>query len=350
MKPRTIGLEATSSCQLRCPSCPTASGAIRPVLGTGYLKFQDFQALVDANPWLSEIELSNYGEMFLNPDLLKILEYAHRQSVGLTANNGVNLNHARADVLEGLVKFRFRSLTCSIDGASNETYGMYRIGGSFDRVIENLRTINHYKTVYRSQYPRLAWQFVVFGHNEHEIPTARRLAADLNMKFYLKLKWDDDFSPVRNRDSVQREVGLNAASREEYEQRYGINYMREVCHQLWTKPQINWDGKVLGCCINFWGDFGGNVFREGLSASLRNEKMDYAKEMLLGKKAAREGIPCTTCDLYLSMKARGNWLTMVEIKAHSRFGRIVYHYRDIAMLVGWLLRWVRRPLGWGEQL
>lgn len=37
-------------------------------------------------------------------------------------------------------------------------------------------------------------------------------------------------------------------------------------------PQINWDGKLLGCCLNFWGDFGGNAFEQGLERILTSEK------------------------------------------------------------------------------
>lgn len=176
IKPTRIRLESTSLCQLRCPSCPTASGAIRPALGSGYLKLSNFQKLLDENPWISQIELSNYGEIFLNPELMGILEYAYRRNVVLTAGNGVNLNTVKTDVLEGLVKYQFRNLTCSIDGASNETYAMYRVRGNFNQVIEHIKQINYYKKQYRSKYPLLGWKFVVFGHNEHEIPTARKLA------------------------------------------------------------------------------------------------------------------------------------------------------------------------------
>jgi MoaA/NifB/PqqE/SkfB family radical SAM enzyme len=78
-------------------------------------------------------------------------------------------------------------MSCSIDGASNETYQLYRVKGNFDTVIENVRKINRFKQQQHSDYPQLTWQFVVFGHNEHEIPVARRLASDLGMKFSPKL-------------------------------------------------------------------------------------------------------------------------------------------------------------------
>lgn len=313
IKPRRIRLEASSICQLRCPSCPNASKAIQPVVGSGFLKLGDFQQLLDRNPWISEIELTNYGEMFLNPELLEIMKHAYRRNVILRADNGANLNNVREDALEGLVRYRFRSIVCSIDGASNETYQVYRVGGNFETVIENVRKINHFKKKYRSKYPLLAWQFVVFGHNEHEIPTARKLARDLGMEFSPKLSWDADFSPVQDLEFVRQEVGIDAASRQEYEEKHGVHYARGTCHQLWHEPQINWDGKVLGCCRNYWGDFGANAFSDGLLASVNSERMRYAREMLLGQRVARGDIPCTTCEVYLDMRAGGKWLTKGEL-------------------------------------
>ena len=87
-------------------------------IGRGFLRFEDFRKLLDDNPGLELIELSHAGEIFLNPALLSM---AHQRGVKLTAENGVNLNKIRQEVLEGLVKYQFRKLVCSIDGASEET-------------------------------------------------------------------------------------------------------------------------------------------------------------------------------------------------------------------------------------
>ena len=70
--------------------------------------------------------------------------------------------------------------------------------------------------------------------------------------------------------------------------------MAGLCHGLWDLPQVNWDGKMLGCCVNYWGDFGGNVFRDGLLATINGDKMRYARDMLLGHRSARDDIPCAT--------------------------------------------------------
>ncbi len=314
----SIRLEASTACQLRCPSCPTAKGEIQRSIGTGYLKFKDFKKLVDQNWWLKYIELSNWGEIFLNPELLDILKYAHEKKISLAAGNGANLNNVREEVLEGLVKYGFRQITCSIDGASEETYQVYRVNGHFNAVMENIKRINSFKDKYQSKYPKLTWQFVVFGHNEHELPIARKMAEELDMGFRSKLSWDERFSPVRDEGFVRKESGLGVASSDEFLEKNGTKYLqKECCQGLWDLPQINFDGKVLGCCVNYWGDFG-NAFESGLVEALNGEKMKYAKKMLMGKAEARADIPCSVCHNYLDMKKSKAWITAQDIKKPFR--------------------------------
>jgi len=308
VQPTAIRLEAASHCQLRCPSCPTTSGAIDPAIGRGFLRAEDFRVFLERNPRVREVELSNYGEIFLNPQLSEILRIGHERGITLTAQNGVNLNTVREGVLEDLVRYRMRVMTCSIDGATQESYARYRVRGSLATALGNIRALNALKRRYRSAFPLLRWQFVVFGHNEHEIAAARRLAAELNMDFSPKLNWDADFSPVRDRDLVLRETGLDAANRADYRRQFGADYAQGICGQLWHNPQINWDGKLLGCCRNFWGDFGANAFEVGLSEAVNNEPMRYARAMLTGAAPARDDIPCTTCEIYIGMKENGRWL------------------------------------------
>jgi MoaA/NifB/PqqE/SkfB family radical SAM enzyme len=326
LAPRFVRLDASTVCQLKCPSCPTATGTTGQKLGVGSLRFEDFKHFIRGNPQVAHIELSNWGEVFLNPDLVKILAYAYRHNVCLYIANGANMNHVRADVVEALVKYKLRRITCSIDGASQETYVRYRIQGDFNRIVANIKAINRWKEKYRSPYPELKWQFVAFGFNEHEIATAREMAAALGMSFFLKLSWGDlynlpDFSPVQNKELVGKETGLGVASRKEYLTKYGRDYVEHTCcWDLWNAPQINYDGRMLGCPINYWGDYG-NVFHEGLDTCLNGEKMDYARAMLMGKRAAREDIPCTTCKVYDRIKNARAWVSEKDVEKVYRCGR-----------------------------
>lgn len=306
--PRKIWLEASSICQLRCVQCwhSNSSSLKWSAVGIGYLKFSDFKNLVDDNPWVKEIELSNWGEIFLNPELLDIIKYAYWHDVGLTADNGVNLNDVEEEVLEGLVKYKFLSIRCSIDGASNDTYKIYRINGNYDKVIKNINIINKYKEKYQSIYPLLTWQFVLFGHNEHELAEAKNKAKELGMAFKAKVNYAPQYSPVNDSELYRREFGH--LPEHEYKQKTGEIYLGETCRQLWHSPAINWDGKILGCCINQKMGFGGNAFKDGLLKCINSRNMKYAREMLMGRKRPKNCIPCSHCEFYFKLRESGNWL------------------------------------------
>jgi len=308
-----IRLEAATICQLACPSCPTTQGLVKAQIGAGFLKFDQFRRVVDDNPRISEIELSNWGEIFLNPDIERIIEYAYRRNVALSAWNGANLNHVRDSVLEAMVRCKFRGITCSIDGATGETYEVYRREGDLERVLDNIRKLNAYKQQRRSRYPKLRWQMIVFGHNQHEIEAARSLARELDMTFVLKTNWDPDFSPLADRSSPpagspEREPAPDPAASPESDEAQSDG----ICYQLWTEPQINFDGTLLGCCVNTWGSFGDNAFEVGLERALASPGLRYAKEMLLGKAPPKAAIPCTTCAIYVTRSRTQRWLPPPE--------------------------------------
>jgi MoaA/NifB/PqqE/SkfB family radical SAM enzyme len=349
-EPISLRIDASTHCQLRCPSCPTAKGVIKADIGAGFLKPEQLEKLFHENPSVAHVELSNWGEIFLNPRLEDIVRIAFERNVALTASNGVNLNHAKRSALEAVVKYRVRHMTVSIDGASQETYEQYRIRGDFDRVIEHIELINEFKRTYKSDFPILLWQFVAFGHNEHEVDVARALAKRLGMHFYVKLAWDD-FSPVQDKELIRSVTKSGASSREDYLKQYGEQYIQKgICRQLWDQPQINFDGEMLGCCTNRWGSLG-NAFKDGLMATIDGEKMRYAKEMVTGQAEPRDDIPCTQCHHYQSMRERNDFLGPRDLKTPliegplykvaRRFGRPFVRTANRSRAVS---NWVLKPL------
>jgi len=308
-KPSKIRLAVSTVCQLSCPLCPTGRKEEMPI-GRGFLKFSDFKKLIDGSPFVTAIELSNYGEIFLNPELGEIIKYAYLKGVELTAVNGSNLNTITEEMCELLVKYKFKNIVCSIDGASQEVYKIYRKGGDFNKVIDNINMINKYKRMYNSLLPFLKWQFVIFGHNVHEMEKAKNIARSLNMSFEPKGSWDPFFSPVQDKKAVKKAIGLDGLF-------FNYNLHKYfLCTLLWDFPQINWDGKLLGCCVNYWGDYG-NVFHLGLEKAFNDEKIAYAREMLLGRAEGRKGIPCNSCYIYKEIKDRASFLTPLEMKVKN---------------------------------
>jgi len=304
----SIRIDASAVCQLQCPVCKTWPKRLG--VGSGSLKFEDFEKFVDQYPNFKKIELSNSGEIFLNPFIDEIIKYSYEKGISLSANNGVNLNNISEETIENLVKYRFNSISVSIDGATDNVYKIYRIKGNFNQIINNIKRINYYKTKYSTEFPKLNWQFIIFGHNEDEIPLARRLAKELGMTFRLEFNTDPAYSPVKNKEFVRAQAGFSSQS--EYEHEVNTKRNLGVCDSFWLQPQINWDGRLLGCCCNSV-PFSANVFKSSLKQGLKSNDYVYAKKMLSGKVGPRKDIPCFYCDVYKWRLAKKCFVRLTDV-------------------------------------
>jgi MoaA/NifB/PqqE/SkfB family radical SAM enzyme len=330
--PYHLRVDASTACQLRCPGCPTTEGKVREGLATGLLSAAALQRLLDENPQVGSLELSNWGEIFLNPELPDLLRIAWKRRVDITAANGVNLNSASPEALKAVVAYRVRALTCSIDGATPEVYQQYRRRGHLPRVLENIRQIQSWKRRYWSSFPRLTWQFVVFEHNHHELEQARQKARELGMAFVAKTSWG----------GLHGTQPPQAANRGGDSERRRIE--RSACAQLWQAPQINHDGRLLGCCINHWGDFG-NVFERPLEALLEAAPMQAARRMLMGQTPPQEGVPCSQCSLYHQLCSSGDWIRPEECGTSPWLAGMLRVRRCLPAWAWEVLRELRARLG-----
>lgn len=286
-------IDMSTICQLRCVECSTSKGITHSgIIGKGQLSFDNFRKFVDTNPQIKRIEMSNWGEIFLNHDILRIIEYAYEKGVTLYCGNGTNFNDVPDNVLEALVIYQVEYLNLSIDGASQETYEIYRRGGNFNKVLSNIERLNYFKAKHNSLYPKLSWQFVIFGHNEHEIPLVKELCVKYNMVFNPKLNYSS-FSPVKDKDFVRRESGLGVADRAEYKEKNGAEY-KSPCYHCFSSPQINWNGDILGCSVNKWRILG--TLREHNIAEWEQSRIYISLVNLLFHGIKDEtDLPCYHC-------------------------------------------------------
>ena len=317
--PTRVRLDACIRCQLACPACDIQQDVrkIKQTNDFGFLSFKNFKKFIDKNDFIKEIELSNRGEIFLNPELVQIMKYADEKGVRLTANNGVNLNYLTDEQAEALVKYNFDSIVVSIDGASQEIYQIYRVGGDYNKVLENIRKILDLRKKFNKENPKIIWKYIVFGHNEHEIPKAKEEAKRIGVDdLIFDANYEKTYSPIKDPEYVKRETGLENLDRNitpavrlrEYLDGKTDWYF---CRDLW-EPQINWDGQILGCCANYMMSFGGNAFKDGLLNALNSPDFIYAKNMVTNKAPQRDGVLCTNCWCYGSMKENNIWLKSLK--------------------------------------
>ena len=151
----------------------------------GMIIIDNFIKLLDQLPYLKTIGISLNGESLLHPQFAQIVDICRERGIIPTCRIGFNLNYLTKESAEALVKARCDNITCSIDGASQETYSRYRVDGSFDKVLENIKLLNYYKKFYKSDKPTLYWKMIIFNWNIHEIDKARKMAEELEMEFFI---------------------------------------------------------------------------------------------------------------------------------------------------------------------
>ena len=308
LRPTSVRLDLCTLCQLNCADCYMRVDNYGTT-GKGYVTFDVFRDFVQKNNFIKSIEISNSGEVFLNPDLYKILEYSYEHGISIIIENGTNFNTVSEQLLEALVKFQVKFINFSIDGVSQEIYSIYRRGGNIEKVYENIRKLNEYKEKYQSEYPVLQWQYILFSNNECEVEAASIKAKELNMQMFYKLNYvKEEFKP-KNRKLLEKVTGQQYFSIKEYNENNEKMYGSDFCYQTIYEPQINWDGRLLGCCAVWRTDLGINVFEEGLIKALNSAQYREEIACLLGlKEEPSASIPCEECELYHGNIRKGNYL------------------------------------------
>ena len=177
-RPYWLTIDPNNFCQLHCPFCPT--GADRGVRGKAMMDLEHFRKLIDRlGPYVIHVDMMNWGESILNKSLPEMIAAA--KSHGIEVRLDANFNNVPDGMFDRLIRSGLDVLSLSIDGASAETYGRYRAGGDFDRVLSNVRTLVRRRRELGRSSPWIVWQFLVFRHNEHERPQAAKIARELEV-------------------------------------------------------------------------------------------------------------------------------------------------------------------------
>lgn len=245
-RPAKVGVEPTTSCNLRCPECPSGLRSFtRP---TGMLDLAAFQAMTDAlHRDLVFMLMYFQGEPYLNPNFLPMAEYAAKR--GIYVATSTNAHYLSAEKARATVESGIQEVLVSIDGATQDTYQQYRVGGNLDKVKEGTRNLVTARRELKSRTPFIVLQFLVTGANEHEIEAIHALGKELGVdKVVLKTAQIYEFeagSPlIPKQDKYSR-------YRRGSDGKYVLkNKLLNQCWKLWMGCEITWDGRVLPCCFD----------------------------------------------------------------------------------------------------
>jgi radical SAM protein with 4Fe4S-binding SPASM domain len=245
--PISISFEPTTSCNLRCPECPSGLRAFsRP---TGMLRKDFFRETIDQlSKDLTYLVFYFQGEPYLNPDFLNMVQYAASKKI-YTATS-TNAHYLKDDVARRTVESGLDRLIISIDGTTQDTYQQYRVGGRLDKVLEGARNVVKWKRELKSRTPFIIFQFLVVRHNEHQIEEVQRLAREIGVdQVRLKTAQVYDFENDPNQlIPTNNKFSRYKRGKDGKMQFKGNN--QNHCWRLWHDPVITWDGAVVPCCFD----------------------------------------------------------------------------------------------------
>lgn len=282
--PVSISIEPTTACNLSCPECP--SGLKSFTRATGSIKTDFFRQTIDAiYKDLAYLIFYFQGEPFLHKGFLDMVSYASSKNIyTATSTNGHFLTDetARKTVESGLDR-----LIISIDGATQDVYARYRIGGELETVLSGARNVVKWKNALNKKKPFVIFQLLVVRPNEHQIDQVKQLGKEIGVDaVWCKTAQIYDYEndpngliPLQDRFSRYK-AGANGKTMPKHN-------ISNHCWKMWHSNVITWDGKVVPCCFDkdaehqlgdlgttelseIWGGANYNKFRKDLMKSRKN--------------------------------------------------------------------------------
>ena len=282
--PSFANYEPTNICNLACEMCPSGKGLLKRPRGTAdmelYRKF-----ITENRHTLTNIMLHFQGEPLMFQQFGEMISFARQNRIHtmfstngqLLAQNIDLIRHARPD-----------HIIVSLDGLTDETYTKYRIGGKVQNVFDGLEKLSQLSA---KEHPFVELQFLVFSHNEHEIPDLQKL----------KKKYRIDKITLKTAQ-IYNDSQVGFLPKDPKYSRYNINngkfqLKKEAanhCKRLIFGTTVCFDGRVVPCCFDKDASYDfGRISNQSLAEIRNSEKFrNFVKQVF----TQRNGIDiCNNC-------------------------------------------------------
>jgi radical SAM protein with 4Fe4S-binding SPASM domain len=244
--PFNVSIEPTTNCNLHCPECPSGLKSFtRP---TGNMENAFYKnAIEEIGDKLVYLYFYFQGEPYLNPHFPDMVKHASAKKIyTVTSTNAHFLTErkARETVESGLDR-----ILISIDGATQQSYEQYRIGGNLEKVIEGTKNLVCAKKELGSKTPHIVFQFLVVKANQHEIEAVKKLAEEIGVD-EVKFKTAQIYDFKQGSELIPT-IDKYSRYQKQNDGTYRIkNELLNHCWKLWHSCVITWDGRVVPCCFD----------------------------------------------------------------------------------------------------
>lgn len=274
--PFVLHFELTNICNLRCPYCYTGRGIYETE--KGYLTFKNFTRVVDEmSGSLVLARLDGYGESLLHPDFFAMVRYLHDRNIVTALSTNFNVLDSRD--MGKLVGSGLDYLIIALDGADKATYERHRVGGNFDKVMENIKAVVAERQEKGSRTPYLEIQFLLFDSTADQLDRMKALAAS---------------------SGVDRLLVKEARNEKNVPMRKKAAYKVRPCFWLWSVLNLNWQCDIKVCCDGLMERFSfANVLQTGVRDVWNCSALQSARKLFAENtgetRTKLEGCRCLSC-------------------------------------------------------
>jgi radical SAM protein with 4Fe4S-binding SPASM domain len=267
--PKTVIIETTNACNLRCKMCHVWGEGVTKKREVGFIAEDMWKKVIDElSDWDESITVALHGagEPILHKDFLKILSYAASKknlAVGFLSNGSLWTEELAKAILDTDVSW----IGFSVDGADPVKYKNYR-GADLKRVESSIEYLISSR---KNNKPSIFVNMVALPDLDPEAFISRWIDKVDEVKI-------STYRPVGHRDFLTEKV------------------KRIPCYLLNDMLVITWNGKAVLCCEDIWAENIVGKFPEQSLAEIWHSAAFNKMRRLHNKGKYGDIQICATCD------------------------------------------------------
>lgn len=265
--PTEVWVELTNLCNLKCVMCP--NGLDVGDHTRGFMTWDVFRKVIrEIAQHGCNAQLFLGGESLLNKEAIRMIRYA--KNAGCTVSLSTNATVLDSVTSRQLIESGLDNLNFSFDGFTPDEYERIRVNASYDKVIANIKGFLTEKKAMNADAPFTTVYSLMVSENSGE-------GRDQFIESFDGLPVDnfliDTPSDWGGRLDEDSDVELK-----------GIGGRQMPCHRVWQNVAVRWDGSVVPCCADFFGDIIlGRVQDESLATILNSPTyQNFRQKMVEG--------------------------------------------------------------------
>ncbi len=265
--PNVILIDTISYCNLKCSMCVHKEMKREK----GIMPWSLFSKIIDEIAQVDKgirVWMVFFGEALLlkkkKPSIFNMIAYAKRKGLtDVVINSNANLLDEEAS--KELIYSGLDAIYIGIDAFEPETYAKIRVGGDYEKVVQNTLRLIELKRIMNSARPEVFVQFVAMDINEKEVGNFTKF-------------WNHRGAVVKVRPKVSWAGSIDAPNLT-----LG-NEARWPCHWAMQTMSITDTGKVVTCAVDLDAKFvAGDVSKQSLREVWNGKLKELRQHHILGQ-------------------------------------------------------------------